>query len=273
MPRLLVLLVLASACAPGGVVQGRPYEVQAPPSDGEALPLLVLAHGYGVNGAGQDFIFPFSKIVGSRRFLYALPNGTQDALGKRFWNATDACCDLGGVGVDDVAFFRALVEDVKARYPVRPGKVFIVGHSNGGFMALRLACDAPDLFDGVVAVSASTWLDGARCPDGRAVPVLLVHGTADGMVPYEGRPDRYPGAKETAERFRRRAGCAGGLEALGRADFQGAAAEEETVKEGATGCPAPSAVDLWTIEGGGHALVFDARWTNATLDWLLEHAP
>lgn len=266
---LLVASVLLS-CAPEHSVLGRPYELHEPGLAREALPLVILAHGYGVNGVGQDLIFPFSKQVEARRFLYALPNGTQDALGKRFWNATDACCNNDGVPVDDVAFFRALIDDVKQEHAV--GRVYVVGHSNGGFMALRLACDAPDLVDGVVAVSASTFNEPLRCPDGRAVPVLLVHGTEDTWVPIEGRPGRYPGAVETAERFARRGGCTGPWESLERADFLGPA-DAESRRERLTGCPAGMASELWSIEGGGHLLVFDERWTGATLDWLLEHAP
>jgi polyhydroxybutyrate depolymerase len=146
-------------------------------------------------------------------------------------------------------------------------KVFIVGHSNGGFMALRLACEASDVFDGIVAVSASTWNDAAKCPDGRAVPLLLVHGTADDTIPYEGKDGLYPSARGTAERFTARAGCAANWSTLGRSDFIGDSAEE-TVRD-STGCAA-SPVELWTIEEGPHALVFDGKWTGAVFEWLTE---
>ena len=176
------LLLLLAACAPEHQVDGRVYELKIPEGDdGQALPLLILAHGYGVNGIGQDFLFPFSKQVDPKRFLYVEAHGTQDRSGRRFWNATDACCNFESLPVDDVAFFRALVDDVKRQHAVK--SVFVVGHSNGAFMALRLACDAPDLFDGIVSVSGSTWLDATRCGAGKAVPLLFVHGTADGTIP------------------------------------------------------------------------------------------
>lgn len=270
----LAAVAFLTACAPENLVLGRPYELKVPTGDDgqTALPLLILAHGYGVNGVGQDFLFPFSKQVDGKRFLYAEPHGTQDREGRRFWNATDQCCNFENLPVDDVAFFRALVDDIKTRHPVK--SVFVVGHSNGGFMALRLLCDAPDMLDGVVAVSASTWNDPTRCPEGEAVPLLLVHGTDDGTIPYEGRPDRYPGAWETATRFSNRAGCSGQVwTELEPADFLSAIPGAETRRERAWTCPPGAAVELWTMVGEGHAPQFEAPWTQATFDWLEAHAP
>lgn len=266
------LLLLFVACAPEHQVNGRPYELKIPKGDdGTALPLLILAHGYGVNGIGQDFLFPFSKQVDEQRFLYVEAHGTQDRSGRRFWNATEACCNFEGLPVDDVAFFRGLVDDVKAQHPVK--SVFVVGHSNGAFMALRLACDAPEVFDGIVSVSGSTWLDPTRCGEGEAVPLLFVHGTVDTTIPYEGSEGRYPGVVETLTRFADRAGCSGDREELARADFLTSLPGDETKRERSTGCPAGSAVELWSLEGEGHAPQFEAPWTQATLDWLEAHAP
>ena len=266
---LFATLAVASSCAADLTVQGRPVDVTVPQGSSAQtpMPLLILAHGYGVNGHVQNLVFPFSQQIDARQFRYALPHGTQDANGKRFWNATNACCDFGPLNVDDVGYFRAIVERAKSEFAVT--KVFLVGHSNGAFMSLRLACEAGDVFDGIVAVSGSTWNDATRCPDGRAVPILLVHGTADDTIPYEGQEGLYPSARATAERFARRAGCSPSWSTLGRSDFIGDSAEE-TVRD-STGC-ATSAVDLWTIEDGPHALVFDAKWTGDVLTWLEEKA-
>jgi polyhydroxybutyrate depolymerase len=269
---LPAVLLLELACAPEHQVQGRPYLLQAPTGldAGTPLPLLILAHGYGVNGFGQDLVFPFSAQVDAKGFLYALPDGTEDSSGRRFWNATDACCNNDHRAVDDVGFFRALIADIKAQRAVKPGHVFVVGHSNGAFMALRLACEASDVIDGVVAVSGSTWLDARRCPDGRHIPVLLVHGVDDTVVPYLGVPGSYPGAHETGLRFAARNGCGGTWAPSGRADFIGDATAE-TAQEVITGCT--PAVELWSMDGVGHLPLFDARWTQATFDWLEAHAP
>jgi pimeloyl-ACP methyl ester carboxylesterase len=81
--------------------------------------------------------------------------GQQDRRGHRFWSATDACCNLDGLAVDDVAYLRAVIRDVSARHAVDPRRVFIVGHSNGGFMAHRMACEASDLVAAVVSLAGA----------------------------------------------------------------------------------------------------------------------
>ncbi len=263
---------LLLACAPEYSVQGRAYELLAPKGSDPStpLPLIIMAHGYGITGQGQDVFFPVSGQVEAKGFLYAMPNGTVDAQGKRFWNATEACCNNQGLAVDDVAFLRALVADVQARRAVKPGHIFLVGHSNGAFMSLRLACEASDLFTGVVAVSGSTWKDAARCPAGQAVPILLVHGDKDSSVPYEGN-ERYPGARETGRRFAGRNGCTGGWAERERLDLLGNATAE-TTDSVIDGCATTGAVELWTHEGVGHLPIYDTRWSSRIVDWLEEHA-
>src|SRR5205814_3467937 len=103
-------------------------------------PLLILLHGYTASGAQQEMYFKLGPVANAQGFLYAIPDGTVDGAGNRFWNATDACCNYFGSAVDDVAYLGAIMDDVGTRYNVDPKPIFVVGHSNGGFMAHRLAC-------------------------------------------------------------------------------------------------------------------------------------
>lgn len=270
---LFVGLSLFVACTPDHSVLGRAYEVRVPKDyDGSTpLPLVIMVHGYGATGQLQDQFFPVSGQIDGKRFLYALPNGTPDANGKRFWNATEACCDNGRIGIDDVAFFRALVADIDRRYPTKPGHIFLIGHSNGAFMSLRLACEASDLFSGVVAVAGSTFQDATRCQPGQAVPILLSHGDRDSSVPIEGRPDRFPGAKETGARYARRNGCTGTWVDGERLDLLGGS-DAETQQSSIEGCTKQGSVELWTHEKVGHLPLYDTRWTARVIDWLEERA-
>ncbi|RKQ88217.1 polyhydroxybutyrate depolymerase [Solirubrobacter pauli] len=91
--------------------------------------------------------------------------------------------------VDDVAFTRAVVGQLASSHGVDTGRVFAVGYSNGGQMVMRLAHETPQLLAGAAVIAATMptpehfLLDGATPA---AVPMLLIHGTKDRIVPYEG---------------------------------------------------------------------------------------
>lgn len=270
MARAAALLLFLAACAPQYSVDGRPYALAIPADVKGPLPLVVLLHGFGASAEAQDVILPFSKEVASRRFLYALPNGTIDSDGKRFWNATDACCDYEDLKPDDVTFVRKVIADVKANHRVDARKVFLIGHSNGGFLALRLACEAGDEVTAVVSLAGATWLDAQRCPPGRPVSVLAVHGTADTVIGFNGgstNAGAYPSASRTVATLAERNGCTGARAKLGSSDFLDDAASE-TTREAFSGCPAGGAVELWSVAGAGHIPIFHPQWRTAVLDWL-----
>ncbi|MBL8911022.1 MAG: alpha/beta fold hydrolase [Archangium sp.] len=260
-------VVLVSACAPDFQVQQRPFDVLAPKdaSPETPLPLVVLLHGYAASAWAQSVVAPFQDVVEPKQFVLARPNGTVNSLGKRFWNGSDYCCDFDRTNVDDVSFLRAVIDDVKSKRAIT--KVFVIGHSNGGFMGLRMACEASDAIDGVVSLAGSTWSRDGNCEGGRVVPVLLVHGTKDETILYEGSEGQYPSARETFRRFQRRAECDEAKTLESKYDFLGNA-DTETTGE-APACNV-KAVELWTMQDITHVPAFDERWTGAVIDWLQE---
>ena len=95
-------------------------------------PLVVMLHGYGSSGPEHAQGLGLQQLSDDASFVLAMPDGLVDSNGRRFWNATDACCDFDGVGVDDVAYVRWILDDVASRMPIDPARVYVVGHSNGG---------------------------------------------------------------------------------------------------------------------------------------------
>ena len=108
----------------------------------------MLLHGYTSSGQEQEAYLKFAPEADRRGVLYATPDGTTDARNNRFWNATDACCNLYGSTVDDCAYLVDLIKAVSAQYTVDTQRVYLVGHSNGAFMSFRMACDHADVIAG-----------------------------------------------------------------------------------------------------------------------------
>jgi polyhydroxybutyrate depolymerase len=268
--------VVAGAAA-GSPTGARPYGLKVPTGfDGRhRVPLVVLLHGYTASGASQASYFGLIAEADKEGFLLAYPDGTRDPMGNRFWNATDACCDFFHSGVDDVAYLDAMIDEIAARYPVDPARVFLVGHSNGAFMAHRYACDRAARVAAIVTLAGMTWTDQGRCGAGSPVSVLHVHGRNDGTINYNGgaTPEgAYPGAVATVGDWAAKDGCNGSLAATGRKlDLDRTIAGDETVEEAYSGCPPGAAVDLWTIEGGGHVPAFNENWAGSIWAYMATH--
>jgi len=90
--------------------------------------------------------------------------------------------------VDDVGFIRWLLEEVANRYEIDRTRVYAAGISDGGQMSYRLATEHPELFAAVAAVVAQQAApENSNCRDPRGpVSVLVMNGSADPVIPYEG---------------------------------------------------------------------------------------
>ena len=260
----------------------RPYDVFVPPSyrEGTPMPLLLLLHGYSASGDIQEAYFQMQALAEARGFLYVHPDGTLNPIGEQFWNATPACCGFNSK-VDDSQYLLDIIDDVSARYDVDPKQVYVMGHSNGGFMSYRMACDHADVVAAVASLAGATFADDADCAPSQPVSVLQVHGTADATISYGGGQilgNTYPGAIETAAKWAAYNGCTGGLGAPDATtlDFDQSVAGAETSPQFHEGCPSGVAVGVWTIDGGSHIPPINTAttpypMTAAIVDFLLAH--
>ena len=159
----------------------RPATLALPFGYDAAKPILLVVslHAYGSNAWKHDQYLRLSQATSLEGAAILLPQGLKDADGKRFWNASDWCCDFGQTGVDDVAYLRALIQEAETIVAI--DRVAVVGHSNGGFMAWRLACEGvPKL----VAIASITSIAGASA----AEPPVCEGGCAClGAPPPRGR--------------------------------------------------------------------------------------
>ncbi len=244
----------------------------------EPTPLVLLLHGYSSNGDNQEAYMNFSAVVDEFGFLYAYPDGTADAVGNRFWNATDACCNFFFSPVDDSGYLRGLIDLIGLSYAL--SDVYIVGHSNGGFMSYRMACDHSDRITAVASLAGATFLDPGDCGSPNPVHVLQIHGTNDGTILYVGGclgSNCYPGAVTTVEQWATFGGCdlvpdtsAPNLDLV-----QGLPEDDTTVTRYATDCSDGGSGTLWTIIDGVHSpnLASDFSWQVVDYFFSLQDDP
>jgi polyhydroxybutyrate depolymerase len=185
-------------------------------------------------------------------FLVVYPQGT--SFPQR-WNSSGS---WGADVVDDVQFFRDMLESLPAVVDVDTSRVYVNGFSNGGGMAVRIGCQASDVVTAIGSV-AGAIVDLGACQPSRPVPVMAFHGTADPVVGYRGNmplPGLHHGADLTRapSRFL-------GAEGWTAAWAQGNACDPIPVilpQQGDvsgvhyTGCSEDAKVVFYAIDEGGH---------------------
>jgi len=241
----------------------RPAGLIAPAGwDGEeTLPVVFLLHGLGSHAKQQDRYLGFSREVDNQNFLLVLPDGMRRSKdNKRSWNATDYCCNPD---VDDVAYLTGLMDELER---LGAEAFYFTGHSNGGFMSYRMACEVPERIEAIAGLAGSTWLDLEDCTVGSPMDVLQIHGTDDNTVPFDGKPDKHPGVRETMERWAERAGCTGSAEEdpLNLVRRPG-----EDTQRRVWSCPDEHRVELWSIDGAGHIPLVNPDYSREVIRWLL----
>lgn len=156
--------------------------VPASYSPSTAVPLLFNFHGYTSNASQQMFYGDFRSIADTAGFIIVHPQGTQDGGGQNHFNV-----GFGGSSVDDLGFSSALIDSISSDYTIDANRIYSTGMSNGGFMSFHLACNLSNRIAAVASVTGSMVpATMANCNASHMTPVLQIHGTNDGTVPYNG---------------------------------------------------------------------------------------
>lgn len=271
------------AGTPARIGGSRPAKVNHPRAftPGKAYPLVILLHGYGASGLAQDLYLGLSTL-GTTEFdlITVIPDGTLNSNSQRYWNASAACCAFSEPNPpDDVAYIRSLISEAKATLPIDEGRIYLFGHSNGGFMSYRMACEASDAFTAFVSLAGADSYADADCPPTTTpVSALQMHGDTDDTIAYEGASTgplgigAYAGALASATNIARRAGCStdgvpgDNLDLVSNLD-----GAETTTLSFTAGCPTGVDAALWTLRGGSHIPVINPAGTRAALAWLMRH--
>ncbi len=277
MPELARVLVLAGAIAlaaaagtaaradsmaSGGIA--RQYEIFRPAGQRGPVPAVILLHGGGGTGAQLERFSDFDRVAAAAGIVAIYPQG----IGHN-WN------DHRGPGAqstaDDRQFLLDLIAALAARGIVDAAHVYVGGISNGGLMALDMACSHADRIAGIAVVSASLPA-GYRCEMARPLPAIFFHGTADRFIPYAGGPiagqfstgrGSVISAQATIDFFARADGCrTRDSRALPDPDPPDGT---HVIVNSYGDCRTGGALESVVIEGGGHS------WPGARQGVLLDH--
>lgn len=162
----------------------RKYVLNLPPNyyEQSGFSLVIAMHGGGGSAAQFESTSLLTQKANSAGFIVVYPEGTGVI---NTWNAGTCCGPAVTNNINDVKFISMLIDKLIASYKINPKKVYATGHSNGGMMSYRLACELSTKI-AAIAPNGSTMVVTQPCNPARAVPVLHMHSKLDQHVVYTG---------------------------------------------------------------------------------------
>ena len=161
----------------------RSMRVHLPPQydSGTPAPLVMMFHGGFGNARQMERAAGMDDVAKREGFVVAWMDGTGIIP---TWNAGACCGASQRKNVDDVGFVDAALELLQRDLSIDPHRVYAAGMSNGAMFSHRLACERADRFAAVAAVAGT--LNFEPCTPSRPIAVLVLHGSKDAHVPWDG---------------------------------------------------------------------------------------
>jgi polyhydroxybutyrate depolymerase len=247
----------------------RSYYLHVPPGHHgtKPLPLLFDFHGYMEGAAIQRALSKFESYGDAHGFVTVTPQGA-GKVPKWIFNADATAIDTSTKNPDYV-FTSRLLDKIEQDLCIDEARVYSTGLSNGGMMSSWLACVMSDRVAAVAPVAGLVAV--SPCKPSRAVPMLAIHGTKDPFLPYDGGVGPNVSLLKTDNGKPLGAATSGSSQldmikttipqrAAAWAKRNGCSAAAPTEKQVTKSvtlmtwhCPTGAEVELYTVEGGGHA--------------------
>lgn len=222
-------------------------------------PLVLALHGGGGTAEGLDRSTNGQLARGGdkRGWLVCFPQGV--AKGWNDGRKLVSFRDRQRRGVDDVGFLSALIDRIVQKYGADPTRVYATGISNGGFMSYRLGLDLPGKIAAIAPVAANLQKAHAGKHPRLPVGLLVINGTEDPLVPYNGGHVQVFGRRrgaifstdETLRRWAQFDGCKVASKPRPLPDLVKNDGARAFVTSW-SGCAPGVEVMLVRVEGGGH---------------------
>jgi polyhydroxybutyrate depolymerase len=192
MKHLVVLYIVISAgllaCKKNETItvdsRSREYIIYLPTgyNTATALPLVFCLHGGGGTGSGFQNMANFNTLAEKEKFIVVYPSGIE----KNWNDGRPTTANL--MGVNDVNFFRTMIQNFSAEYKIDPKRIYATGISNGGFMSSRLGAELGDKIAAFASNAASVEKNTIFGNINAVNPVsaMYIQGTIDPLVPFAG---------------------------------------------------------------------------------------
>jgi polyhydroxybutyrate depolymerase len=164
----------------GGLNRTYLIHVPAAYNSKKPVPLILVLHGATQSPASAERMSKMSQKSESENFIVVYPSGTGRLP---TWNSGSCCAYAMKNHIDDIAFLSALIDKLETDYSIDRKRIFVTGISNGGMMSYRVGCE---LSDKVAAIAPVEGALDVECKPTAPVSVLVFHGTADHLVPFNG---------------------------------------------------------------------------------------
>jgi len=248
----------------------RPVTVHLPYTLANPAPLLILLHSASTSGAHQENYMRLAPIAKKNGLIYIAPDGTTNLEGKRFWNASKSCCNRYSQEVDDVAYINSLIDEISAKIPVDPQRIYLIGHSNGAFMSYTFACKTQRVA-AIVAI-AGAMDQSPECLPTTPVSLLNIHGTADKVIKVNGgvmNNNSYTSAATTIKTIASVNQCSNPTTA--KKDFEPTIKGTETTVINYT-CDTHTHLQFWKIKDGSHSPKLPSDFAQLVISFLLKQS-
>lgn len=225
----------------------RHYRVYVPKSytGEESVPLLIVFHMLTGSGRTVEWLTHFNTIADREGFIVVYPDGY-----KASWAEGSGLYAADQEHVNDVLFTSTLIDKLAKEYAIDTNRVYATGFSSGGFMVQRLGCELSDKVTAIATVGATLSKNVLlNCDSQAPLPVLMINGTADQGVQWNGTLE-YLSVGETTQFWVNKNGCTPDPEKRQLPNTQ----DDDTVIEQNVyaDCTESNRVMLITILGGGH---------------------
>ncbi len=218
----------------------------------ENLPVVFILHGLGGN-AQQMTLAGFNLISDTARVIAIYPDALPNAFGQTAWNNGT----LASSAADDITFFNFMINEMLNNQNANASRIYVTGFSMGGIMSHHLACALNDRFAAIGPMAGTMPTDDiANCVPSYATPVIHLHGTADGTVPYNSNPlPSLSLVPETMGFWQNVHGCAATADST---QLPNTAADGITVDRFVYNtCNPVSSVELWRLNGADHIYLYE----------------